>query len=249
MASRAQAPVHSGDSETTSIALGSNVTVANQVALVMRRSDTTAQSSVTDDLGNTFNFAYAIQPHASVRLEGWWANITTGGAATVTLGVAMRVAMVEITGLGAGAVADAVNTNSGNDAAPTVSATATAACYGVGGLALAGYPSVHVTAGSGWTLLIGSGGHKYEGEDQDFASSGAKTADWSLPESQLWAAGILLLRAAGGGGATRGTTFGNRGTAFNGGRTVHGPIASPERLLWLEARRLAHRDRELRRVA
>jgi hypothetical protein len=37
--------------------------------------------------------------------------------------------------------------------------------------------------------------------------------------------GVVVGEAAAGGGATRGTPFGHRGTAFNGGRTFHGILA------------------------
>lgn len=50
----------------------------------------------------------------------------------------------------------------------------------------------------------------------------------------------------GGASATRGTPFGHRGTAFNGGRTMQGPLMSREHMLWREAEQLDRRNRRLR---
>lgn len=47
-------------------------------------------------------------------------------------------------------------------------------------------------------------------------NGGGAAADWQ------WAQ--IIVRAAAGGATTRGTPFGHRGTAFNGGRTFHGII-------------------------
>jgi hypothetical protein len=66
----------------------------------------------------------------------------------------------------------------------------------------------------------------------DLIDAGTTESTWAAydiavtarPDGAAYDVGCWEFVAGGGGGATRGTPFGNRGTAFNGGRTFHGII-------------------------
>lgn len=99
--------------------------------------------------------------------------------------------------------------------------------YGGAGAVDTGYTQI-------WALTALNNSYHFAEYIADGGASGNKVTtfnDTSVKNNWCGLAVEILTSAGGGGGTTRGTPFGHRGTAFNGGRTFHGII---QRLgLWL----------------
>jgi hypothetical protein len=81
-----------------------------------------------------------------------------------------------------------------------------------------GYTSVAYEA-SDFIYTAFSAGYKI------LSATGSQSASWTWTGNGAATACLAVFKGVGGGGgSTRGTPFGQRGTAFNGGRTFYGPM-------------------------
>jgi hypothetical protein len=103
-----------------------------------------------------------------------------------------------------------------------------------------------------WEIAQAGGPYSHVAEYRIEGSAGsyAVAGTWGAAQKNT-NIGVAYLAAAGGGGATtRGTPFGHRGTAFNGGRTFHGIInreaawQALQNLSLLERMRISERELE-----
>ena len=120
------------------------------------------------------------------------------------------------------------NSNSGTSTTPT---TGSVTSVGDGALYVAALAhdngTVSITPDGGFTEIYENESASNEPISVIFkiqTSAGALNPGWTFGSSVGWPACVSEWEAAAGGGTTRGTPFGHRGTAFNGGRTFHGII-------------------------
>lgn len=91
------------------------------------------------------------------------------------------------------------------------------------------YPGTSI-ADAGFTASFtehaGSFAYHFGEYKADAGTAGANTLDYEIPSARDYhtMAAVAYKPAAGGGGTTRGTPFGGRGNAFNGGRILQGVI-------------------------
>jgi hypothetical protein len=188
------------------------------------------------------NWSPQIGGSASTTMAGYYKTAagTEGGATiTVTTGTTEAATWVvfAIAGWHGTTAPEGTATASGGVTGPDPASHA--ASWGAEAnlwIALSGSDSVDRidnTGGLGWPS-----GYSNTGET-DNAVAGATNLAWATKEAtspenpaaftwngtnQKIALTMAIRPAAVGGGTTRGTPFGNRSTAFNGGRVFHGPI-------------------------
>lgn len=88
--------------------------------------------------------------------------------------------------------------------------------------------SITPTSGNGLEVTYYRGSTTYTvyiAYYSDAGAAGTKTVGLSAPSGQKYSIVALEVKGAAGGATTRGMAFGNRGTAFNGGRALRGIIA------------------------
>jgi hypothetical protein len=240
MAAVVQHPAPTGTTSsaaTVAQAFVSNVTAGNLIAVKVRISQVGLASGVTitcaDSLGNTYSSA-VIMPATGAndsKTQWFYAKNITGGACTVTASHAtaqrQSIEIFEISGLDTTSPLETTNTATGTSTAPTGGSVTTAG----GGFLLAGVQTDNnystITAGSGWTQITEVDHWSEAGSEYRITSAGGTySGDFSNSNNDAYRGGIVAYKdAAGGGGSTtRGTPFGQRGTAFNGGRTFYGPM-------------------------
>jgi hypothetical protein len=127
---------------------------------------------------------------------------------------------------------DVQNTGQGSSTAPTSGNVTTT---GTDEVALGGYgeystivvttPEINATAADG-SIIFNSGNFTASWYRLLSATFAGGHANCTIPggAGQDWICNVIAFKAVAGGGTTRGTPFGHRGTAFNGGRTYHGII-------------------------
>jgi hypothetical protein len=193
---------NTADSSPPSVAYASNV-AANNIGVVVAKTDSASGqlSSFADTLSSTWALVRRVQVASTgAWLEVWCTVFGSGGANTVTPtpGSQARLWIGEINGLGAGALVDSSNGAQGTSAsADSGSISPSGATFLIGALGLSGYPTITVTAGSGWTLDY-NGANKYGAEWRNQAAGGTFNGTFTLPESNDWAAIVVAFKAAGG---------------------------------------------------
>lgn len=224
-------------SATTIAATAANHTTGNTV-IVWISNYTGGQpsvSSIADTAGNTYTIAGAVgHGDASHSLECWSATNITGNAsnvvtATFSASAAYRVIIVaQYSGLATSAVYDAGGTLSisANGTTHTCnSLTSTQADEVIIGAYIQWVGAATSMSASGSYNLRASSGGAWALVDQIVASTGSYSPVVACNSADRYACMARSFKmAAAGGGTTRGMPFGNRGTAFNGGRTFVGPI-------------------------
>lgn len=196
---------NTADSSFASVTFDSNVSADNLGIVTVRvgTGDGTI-TAITDSRSSTWAKVGASQSISGGTLEVWWTVFPSSGANTISLtGATARITAEEINGLGAGATLDQNNAATGTSSSPSSgSITTTAATWIHCGLGMTNYPSVAPTVGSGWTAQVNAG-NKYSTEHRNETSSGTFTGNWTLPESNTWAAIVAAFKSAGGATGTK----------------------------------------------
>lgn len=199
MASRVQAK-NTADGSQASVTFDSDV-VAGRLIVVFLRVSTGdgTPTGLTDSVGTTY-----AQIGSAISISGgdgylYWGAAGGSGSNTISIGggATARIQAEEVSGLTSpttDATAQATGTSS---AAASGSITAAANSWVFAGLILTSYPSVAVTAGSGFTSINLADGNKYNAEDQNFAAGGSVNGQFTLPESNTWGAIVASFKGAG----------------------------------------------------
>lgn len=155
----------------------------------------------------------------------------TSGVQTVAWnfsGVLSHGSCAKITTLTGGDTTDPVEafaTAADASTSPSVAVTSVAGSLVLDCMAIQGFPSDAAGAGQTKDIDVAIGGSHNILGSWESASGTSTTMDWTLGTGLAWRTiGVSCKPGGGGGGTTRGTPFGHRGTTFNGGRTFHGII-------------------------
>lgn len=181
----------------------------------------------------------------------FWYKIATGAETSVqyTIGSASKssyvlVAHTNIESASPLDVSAKQNTNTGSETTYTTPSSGNSSSgrrYGIGHIVGHKTSAAYSSLGT-WTNSYGEVGERLSAGTQPFYAigvaglafdgGGATSTGATFDSASVSRSGIIAVFkvASGGAAATRGTPFGTRGTAFNGGRTFQGII---RRSLWL----------------
>lgn len=154
-------------------------------------------------------------------------NITSSGNKTVGCNFsgtpdAVTLFAIELIGGDTSALYDNAEAGAaGTSASPSVNIVTNTANACIVGLIGAGNSTTN--PGGNYTRITLTNVENWEegSYDLDAGAAGTIAYDWSLGGSAAYVLKCAAFKLA-GGATTRGTPFGHRGTAFNGGRTFHG---------------------------
>jgi chitodextrinase len=201
-----------GSTTSSSLALSTNTTSGNWIAVVIRAGQAGQAFSVTDTRGNTYRQAVQLNETTDgTTLAIYYAENISGGATTVTVadsisGGTLRFAVLEYAGLALTNSLDATATGQGTSTTPaTASATLASAGDLVIGAVSAANPQTF-TAGGGWTdeeRVPAAPNTKLAVEDQVKSTAGSVSATGTLSSSDSWGAIVAGFRAAGSAADTQ----------------------------------------------
>lgn len=193
---------------SATITFGANVTAGNLIAVGIRLG-AAGISSVTDNLGNTYNLVGSeVSAPSGEGLSVWYAKNIAGGACTITVTPAasttIRANAVEFSGRDTAAPLD--DANAGVDSVPDTNPIAgavvvsaanadifVALCTDSGG--------VTVTPDAGYTLDTSIATGKYAQESRTGQAAATITPQATIDGARNWAIIGAAFKAASGGGA------------------------------------------------
>lgn len=220
------------DSEVAGSGNTPSVDTTGATLIVLAVAQDTASTAPTDSKGNTWT-ALTQYTQGNSRIQLWRCiNPAVGSGHTFAVGTSSgypAIGMIAVSGTSP--TYDAVNGAGGSGVSTIATGTVTPSANGAFLVtAYTAYNAGNVVGASSpfdtETAAINVGGSNVA-LGMSYAIQGTAAAQgctWTHSSTDTLAATIAAFVEAGGGGATRGTPFGNRGTAFNGGRCLQGII-------------------------